>query len=164
LSLCLTKHHAKKAYWRSGGIAPALFTSALDGGEWSASRLGRFTPRKRAPSAHRIGGWVGPRAVLDAVVKRKIPNHLQESNLIVYCFEFNDCYEDLSEVLPLRWRHGESQMVIFIHVSFVLYVCSLCADVEVDVMKELGPRKGVFSSGNKFRRYIAREKIRNEER
>jgi hypothetical protein len=24
-------------------------TSALDGGEWSASRPGRFTPRKRAP-------------------------------------------------------------------------------------------------------------------
>jgi hypothetical protein len=24
-------------------------TSALDGGEWSASRPGRFTPRERAP-------------------------------------------------------------------------------------------------------------------
>jgi hypothetical protein len=30
-------------------------------------------PRKRAPGTHWIGGWVGPRAVLDAVVKRKIP-------------------------------------------------------------------------------------------
>jgi hypothetical protein len=29
--------------WRSGGIA---LTSALDRGEWSASRLGRLTPRK----------------------------------------------------------------------------------------------------------------------
>jgi hypothetical protein len=28
----------------SGGIAPPLLTSALDIGEWSASRLGRFTP------------------------------------------------------------------------------------------------------------------------
>jgi hypothetical protein len=27
-----------------------------------------------------IGGWVGPRAVLDAVVKRKIPNLRRESN------------------------------------------------------------------------------------
>jgi hypothetical protein len=46
-------------------------TSALDGGEWSISRPGRFIPRKRAPGTHWIGGWVGPRAVLDAVVKRK---------------------------------------------------------------------------------------------
>jgi hypothetical protein len=28
-----------------------------------------------------IGGWVGPRAVLDAVVKRKIPSPRRESNL-----------------------------------------------------------------------------------
>jgi hypothetical protein len=27
-----------------------------------------------------IGGWVGPRAVLDAVVKRKIPSPRRESN------------------------------------------------------------------------------------
>jgi hypothetical protein len=49
-------------------------TPALDGDEWSASRPGRFTPRKRAIGTHWIGGWVGPRAVLDAVVKRKIPS------------------------------------------------------------------------------------------
>jgi hypothetical protein len=51
-----------------------FLTSALDGGEWRASRRGRFTPRVRAPGTHRIGGWVGPRAVLDATVKRKIPS------------------------------------------------------------------------------------------
>jgi hypothetical protein len=65
--LFLTEHHAMKAYWGSGGTAPiVLLTSALDGGEWSASRPGRFTPRERAPSTHWIGGWVGPRAVLEA--------------------------------------------------------------------------------------------------
>jgi hypothetical protein len=45
-------------------------TSALDEGEWLASRPSRFTTRERAPSTHWIGGWVGPRAVLEAVVKR----------------------------------------------------------------------------------------------
>jgi hypothetical protein len=55
-------------------------TSALDGGEWSASRPGRFTPRERASGTHWKGGWVGLRAVLDAVVKRKIPSTLRESN------------------------------------------------------------------------------------
>jgi hypothetical protein len=49
-------------------------TSALDGGKWSASRPGRFIPRERAPGTHWRGGWMGPRAVLDAVVKRKIPS------------------------------------------------------------------------------------------
>jgi hypothetical protein len=38
-------------------------------------------PRERVPGTHWIGGWVGPRAVLDAVVKRKIPSPCQESNL-----------------------------------------------------------------------------------
>jgi hypothetical protein len=58
----------------------ASLTSALDGGEWSASRPGRLTSREREPGTHWIGGWVGPRAVLDAVVKRKIPIPLRESN------------------------------------------------------------------------------------
>jgi hypothetical protein len=39
----------------------------------TAPRPGRFTPRERAPGTHWIRGWVGPRAVLDAVVKRKFP-------------------------------------------------------------------------------------------
>jgi sulfatase maturation enzyme AslB (radical SAM superfamily) len=30
--------------------------------------------------SHWIGGWVGPRAVLDAVMKRKIPSPRRESN------------------------------------------------------------------------------------
>jgi hypothetical protein len=54
--------------------------SALDEGEWSALRSGRFTPRERAPDTHWIGGWVGPRAVLDAVVKSKILSPRRKSN------------------------------------------------------------------------------------
>jgi hypothetical protein len=48
-----------------------FLTSALAGGEWSASRLGRFTPGERAPGSHWIGGWVDPRAGLDDMSKRK---------------------------------------------------------------------------------------------
>jgi hypothetical protein len=55
-------------------------TSALDKSEWSASRPGCFTPRDRARGTRWIVGWVGPRTVLDAVVKRKIPNPCRESN------------------------------------------------------------------------------------
>jgi hypothetical protein len=53
------------------GIAPPFMTSALDKGEWSASRPGRFTPGERALGTHWIGGRVNPRAGLDDVEKRK---------------------------------------------------------------------------------------------
>jgi hypothetical protein len=80
LSLCLTKHHAMKTYWGSGGIAPRIIDLGTRWWWWSASHPGRFTPMERAPGTHGIGGWVGPRAVLDAVVKRNIPCPSRESN------------------------------------------------------------------------------------
>jgi hypothetical protein len=48
-----------------------FLTLALVGGEWSASRPGRFTSEERAPGTHWIGGWVDPRSSLDDVEKRK---------------------------------------------------------------------------------------------
>jgi len=57
----------------------AFLTSALDGGEWSVLRPSHFTPRERAPGTYWIGGWAGPTAGLDAVV-RKIPTPYQDSN------------------------------------------------------------------------------------
>jgi hypothetical protein len=46
-------------------------TSALAGGELSATRPGRFTPRERIFDTHWTGGWVDPRADLDDLEKRK---------------------------------------------------------------------------------------------
>jgi hypothetical protein len=46
-----------------------LGTSWGGGGEWSASRPGRFTLGERAPGTHWIGGWMGPRAGLEDVEK-----------------------------------------------------------------------------------------------
>jgi hypothetical protein len=54
----------------------ALLTSALDAGELSALRPGRFTP-----GTHSIRGWVGPRAGIDAVAKRKISHHCPRREL-----------------------------------------------------------------------------------
>jgi hypothetical protein len=48
-----------------------FLTSALVEGEWSASRPCRFTIGESVPSTHWVGGWVGPRAGLDDVEKRK---------------------------------------------------------------------------------------------
>jgi hypothetical protein len=49
-----------------------FLTSALDGGEWSASRPYRFIPGERATNAHWTGGWADSRVGLDAVAMRKI--------------------------------------------------------------------------------------------
>jgi hypothetical protein len=37
-------------------------------------------PREIAPGTHWIGGWVGPKAVVDAVVERQVPSPCRESN------------------------------------------------------------------------------------
>jgi hypothetical protein len=81
LSLCFNwapRHEGVLGEWRYSSTHS--LNSALDGGERSASRPDRFTPRERAPGTHWIGGWVGSRAILDAVVKRKIPSPRRESS------------------------------------------------------------------------------------
>jgi hypothetical protein len=49
----------------------AFLISALDGGEWSASRVDCFTPGVKSPGTHWIGGWADSGAHLNAVTKRK---------------------------------------------------------------------------------------------
>jgi hypothetical protein len=71
-------HEGELGEWRYSSMHS--LTSALDEGEWLASRSGRFTLSERDSGAHWIEGWVGPKAVLDAVVKRKIPSPRRESN------------------------------------------------------------------------------------
>jgi hypothetical protein len=72
------RHEGVLGEWRYSSTHS--LTSALDGGEWSASRPGLFTPKETAACTHWIGGRVGPRAVLEAVVKRKVPSPRRESN------------------------------------------------------------------------------------
>jgi hypothetical protein len=51
----------------------SFLTWALERGESSASRPGRvLPPGKEPPGTHCAGGWVGPRADLDADVRGKI--------------------------------------------------------------------------------------------
>jgi hypothetical protein len=60
-----------KAYGGVDVYIHIFFTSALAGGEWSASRPGRFIPGERASGTHWIGGWRDPKAGLDDMEKRK---------------------------------------------------------------------------------------------
>jgi hypothetical protein len=61
-------------------MAPPLLDSALDEGEWSVSCPGFFTPEVGAPGIYWVGDWVGPRAGLDSVKKRRISCPCRESN------------------------------------------------------------------------------------
>jgi hypothetical protein len=65
-----------KAYWGSGDSSTHSLIPALDGGKWSASHPGRFTPHGKSPRYpldRRLGGGT--------VVKRKIPSPSRESNI-----------------------------------------------------------------------------------
>jgi hypothetical protein len=55
-------------------------TSALNGGEWSASRPGRFDSTERAFVTNSERGWMGPTFGLDAEVKREITTKREEQN------------------------------------------------------------------------------------
>jgi hypothetical protein len=63
---CKSKHVKRSRYapykriWVTGGIAPTLsLTSALEGGEWSASRPGRALPSDKEPPVPTVqeAGW-----------------------------------------------------------------------------------------------------------
>jgi hypothetical protein len=50
--------HYDEGVWGSGCIDHIFLTSAQVGGEWSASRPGRFAPGEGAPGIH----WIGPQS------------------------------------------------------------------------------------------------------
>jgi hypothetical protein len=55
----------------NGDIVPAFLNSALDGGEWSASRPDYFTLGERVLFTHWIADWVDSSIGLDAVEMNK---------------------------------------------------------------------------------------------
>jgi hypothetical protein len=88
------QHYAMRAYGGVDVYIHIFLTSALAGGEWSASRPGRFNPGERALSANWIGGWVGPRAGLDDVEKILDP--------------YRDSNSDPEVVRPVAGRYTEA--------------------------------------------------------
>jgi hypothetical protein len=90
-----------KAY---GGVDVCIhifLISVLVEGEWSASRPGRSTAGERAPGTHWIGGWVGPRAGLDEVKKRKF--------FTLRGFELRPLHRPARRQSLYRLRYSDSQ-------------------------------------------------------
>jgi hypothetical protein len=76
--MCLIKPRYIKTYGGEEAQLHTFLTLTLDG-EWSASYTGRFTPTKRAPGTHCVGGWVGSKASLDVMEKSLFPKVGTES-------------------------------------------------------------------------------------
>jgi hypothetical protein len=62
--------HAFKTYGGTEVLLDAFLTSALEGGEWSASHPAALSLGERATGAHWLGVWMGPRASTDTVGER----------------------------------------------------------------------------------------------
>jgi hypothetical protein len=84
-----------------------VLTSTLVQGEWSASRLSRFTPGDKVPGIHYMGGWMGPRASLDDIEKRKF---LKFSGLELWSL----CYSARSQLLYRLRYPGSLYYIMFI--------------------------------------------------
>jgi hypothetical protein len=69
------KHHALYVYGAVKVYNLVFLTSALDGGEWSSSRLGHINS-----GIHLVGDHVSPRMSLYTVEKRKVSYSYQELN------------------------------------------------------------------------------------
>jgi hypothetical protein len=97
------------------GRVHAFLTSALDGGEWSASRPCCFTPGKTAPGTHCIGGWVGPKAGLDVMEKSKISCTYRESNAD------SSVVQTVAQSL-YRLSYSDSLVCAYIYIYIYIYI------------------------------------------
>jgi hypothetical protein len=109
-----SKKKSKAVLLRHGGAwgerrysSYSFLISTLDGGEWSASRPGRALPPpgQRTPCTNWIGGWVGPRAGLDAGARRKIDCPCRGSNpdrparsQTLYCLSYRGSYQNFKRL------------------------------------------------------------------
>jgi hypothetical protein len=82
-----------KAYGEVDLQIRIFLTSALAGGEWSASRPCRFTPGERAPGTHWIGGWGGEKNINQNLVQKEIKRRLNSGNA---------CYHSVQKLLSSR--------------------------------------------------------------
>jgi hypothetical protein len=80
---------------------PRFLDSALVGGDWPASRSGRFTSGELAPCTHWIGSWVGLRAGLDDTEKRP----------------YGDSNSDPTAVQPVASRNNDNHNTIITCVT-----------------------------------------------
>jgi hypothetical protein len=90
-------------------------TSALDGGEWLVSRLGRFTPREITSIGRCIGSCMGTWAGLDARGKSFVPARHRVRSPLLYRLSYP------SSIVTLGTRHLKLQFEVLTAGSYVMY-------------------------------------------
>jgi hypothetical protein len=88
-------------------------TSALVGGEWSASRPGRFNPGERASDTLWIGGWVDLRSDLDDLEKRKFINTYRGRRSTISLFPIRNIFLITENTLALMKNILNADAVLF---------------------------------------------------
>jgi hypothetical protein len=91
-----------KAYGEVYVQIHVFLISALVGGEWSASRPFRFTPKEGAPGTIWIGGWVDPRTGLDDMEKRKFLPHRESNSCPLGVRPVASSYTDYAIPTPMQ--------------------------------------------------------------
>jgi hypothetical protein len=81
----------------SGHKLHLFLTSALHGGEWSASRFGRITVVVRASGFYQIGGWVGPDLVKKLQRRDESLHFIENSLQIVWTVSLSN-FLDISQL------------------------------------------------------------------
>jgi hypothetical protein len=97
------RHEDVFVEWRYSSTHSLI--SALDGGEWSASRSGRFTPRERVPGTHWIECLVGPEPFWTRWWRERIPAPAGTGTLEPTFY---------LELQQISWKWLHSCLVIFI--------------------------------------------------
>jgi hypothetical protein len=99
-------------YWEVEVQLHAFLTQALDGDDWLASCPRCFTPEE---GTQWIGGWVGPTAGLDAVMKRTIG-----MNQTSFFYHYTS-----RDVLQGAWKCSYKALVHFWLIITAIYYCHI---------------------------------------
>jgi hypothetical protein len=86
------------------------------------SRPGRFTPEGRARGTRWIGGWMGPRAGLDDMEKRK--------KISCSCQECNPDFQPvafalMTELSRLYLKRGENEIDRYEYIYIYIYILTI---------------------------------------
>jgi hypothetical protein len=77
-----------------GGIAPPILTSALDGGEWSTSRPGRYTPgNRRLGGPQNRSGRCGGLLLLPGIEPRSRSELSRQDTICTYYHDVHNCLQ-----------------------------------------------------------------------
>jgi hypothetical protein len=133
----LIKHSAMKACWESGGIAPHILNLSTRW-RWSVSFMPQpLCPWGKSPQHPLEGGWVGPRANVDAVAKRRNPFVAPAWNWILFIHSHSVVTVLTDSVEVSAWLYSTGLHARENHQARHIYLAAIChgKDLAVEPQK-----------------------------